>query len=94
MFFNDVKIFVHHTKTNEHCAELFELLKEKFDRVYLIVLNSSKQRLFDDIKKPNYEFHNICCDDDWHSSYKTKETIKLQVYSIITNLVKQIERNQ
>jgi hypothetical protein len=88
---DDTKIFLHHTKTNEHCAVLYDLLTKKFNDVHLIVLNTAKTKIYDNVIKPNYEFHNLDIEDDWHSSYKNKEKIRLWLFSIISNVRNKIK---
>ena len=88
---DELKVFFHHTQYNEHCAELFYLLEKKFSNIYFVVINTASKKVFPDIVKEKYEFHNVDIEGDWHADYKNKERLKLALYNILSDLHKKLK---
>lgn len=77
-----VIIFCYHTRSNEHCAELYEWITNNYKNSYLFVINTNNKSTYNDVYNKSYIYLNSNLPDNelWNSNQnnanKVKDTIK------------------
>lgn len=72
-------IFCYHTRCNEHCAELYQWIKENYVNSWLIVINTNNTSIYDDNIDGMYIYKNSNIKDDelWNSSETNANKVKV-----------------
>lgn len=71
-------IFCYHTRCNEHCAELYNWIKENYINAWLIVINTNNTSKYDNNVEDRYIYMNCNIKDDelWNSSEENAQKVK------------------
>ena len=75
---NKEYIFCYHTRCNEHCAELYEWIKNNYSNAWLVVINTNNTSSYDDNIEGKYIYKNCNIRDDelWNSSESNAKKVK------------------
>lgn len=81
-------LFCYHTKNNEHCAELYQHIKQKFPKSYLFVLNTHHEPIYQDRIHDTYYYINCPLPNGelWNTNNKNAEIVKTCL-NTITELI-------